>query len=582
MKDNPRADGSRGRDPYAALRLIALIAAVAGVIVLAAAAFVLSYGGIHKIALSAGVSPSVARIFPVIFDAMLVVSCAAVVSLRSAGWWQRTYSWLSTLVLLAVVAAADAAHATGTHLPRKPAAATVAVLPWVLLLLAFSLLLSMLRQFRRTRAVLADAAASDTAGPDAVVSNVAVSGTRPGLDILERRGPAPQPTPAGTAIPPSAAHPSATRPSAIQPSATQPSAGHPARTVVDSAPARESAPPLTLPADAVPAARTSAPQAPASPDPAPAAGPVPQDNAVGRTDTEKQPQRSPFQPPPPPGPQQAEPPEPAAGPGEAAAGPATAESALNGSAPARAADREPPGQARVGQEPAGEDQAVQEQVALEQADEEGPGDRQPAPAPEPEPPAANAQSADAQPSGPGEAQAGTPETERADSGWPGTGASGTASSGIGTSGTGASDTGQSGTGQSGTGQSGTRQSDAEHADVAPSDTAPSDIGSSDTGASGTEPPSTEPPDAEPSGTGASDTGASDTGEPGSGEPPRTGAPPAGEVGPESAADQPSGAGGGTIHVPHQPMRAPVPAPSPHFDRLRSTPTPPEDEPDSES
>ena len=95
MNDNPRANGSRGRDPYAALRLIALIAAIVGVIVLAAAAFVLSYGGIHKIALSAGVSPNVARIFPVIFDAMLVVSCAAVVSLRSAGWWQRTYSWLS-------------------------------------------------------------------------------------------------------------------------------------------------------------------------------------------------------------------------------------------------------------------------------------------------------------------------------------------------------------------------------------------------------------------------------------------------------------------------------------------------------
>ena len=150
MNDNPRANGSRGRDPYAALRLIALIAAIAGVIVLAAAAFVLSYGGIHKIALSAGVSPSMARIFPVIFDAMLVVSCAAVVSLRAAGWWQRTYSWLSTLALLAVVAAADAVHATGTHIPRKPAAATVAVLPWVLLLLAFSLLLSMLRQFRRS------------------------------------------------------------------------------------------------------------------------------------------------------------------------------------------------------------------------------------------------------------------------------------------------------------------------------------------------------------------------------------------------------------------------------------------------
>ena len=48
-----------------------------------------------------------------------------------------------------MVAAADAVHATGTHIPRKPAAATVAVLPWALLLLAFTLLLSMLRQFRR-------------------------------------------------------------------------------------------------------------------------------------------------------------------------------------------------------------------------------------------------------------------------------------------------------------------------------------------------------------------------------------------------------------------------------------------------
>ena len=163
MNDNPRANGSRGRDPYAALRLIALIAAIVGVIVLAAAAFVLSYGGIHKIALSAGVSPNVARIFPVIFDAMLVVSCAAVVSLRSAGWWQRAYSWLSLLALLVVVAAADAAHATGTHIPRKPAAATVAILPWALLLLAFSLLLSMLRQFRRARAAAADAAAADAA-----------------------------------------------------------------------------------------------------------------------------------------------------------------------------------------------------------------------------------------------------------------------------------------------------------------------------------------------------------------------------------------------------------------------------------
>ena len=190
MNDNPRANGSRGRDPYAALRLIALIAAIAGVIVLAAAAFVLSYGGIHKIALSAGVSPNVARIFPVIFDAMLVVSCAAVVSLRAAGWWQRTYSWLSTLALLVVVAAADAVHATGTHIPRKPAAATVAVLPWALLLLAFSLLLSMLRQFRRTRAAAADAAATDAPVTDGAAAEVLTNRAAPELPRWARPLPA--------------------------------------------------------------------------------------------------------------------------------------------------------------------------------------------------------------------------------------------------------------------------------------------------------------------------------------------------------------------------------------------------------
>ena len=156
MNDHPPANGSRSTDPYARLRLVALIAAIAGVVVLAAGAFVFSYQGIHDLALSSGVSPGLARFYPVIFDAMLVVACAAVLSLRGAGWWRRGYSWLTTLVLLAALALANAVHATGTHIPRRPSAATVAVLPWVLLLLAFSLLLSMLRQFRYARTALAE------------------------------------------------------------------------------------------------------------------------------------------------------------------------------------------------------------------------------------------------------------------------------------------------------------------------------------------------------------------------------------------------------------------------------------------
>ena len=156
MNDHPPANGSRSTDPYARLRLVALIAAIAGVVVLAAGAFVFSYQGIHELARSSGVSAGLARFYPVIFDAMLVVACAAVLSLRGAGWWRRGYSWLTALVLLAALALADALHATGTHIPRRPSAATVAVLPWVLLLLAFSLLLSMLRQFRHARVALAE------------------------------------------------------------------------------------------------------------------------------------------------------------------------------------------------------------------------------------------------------------------------------------------------------------------------------------------------------------------------------------------------------------------------------------------
>jgi hypothetical protein len=65
-----------------------------------------------------------------------------------------------------------------------------------------------------------------------------------------------------------------------------------------------------------------------------------------------------------------------------------------------------------------------------------------------------------------------------------------------------------------------------------------------------------------------------------GEPP-TGEPPAGEQ-PTAGEEPPASSGTGGIHVPHQPRRAPVPAPSPHFDRLRSTPTPPEEDPESDS
>ena len=155
MSNYPVGRRPRSADPQSTLRLAALTAVVAGVVLLAAAAFVLSYPGIHQVALQAGVSPSLAKLYPVIFDAMLVVAGAAAMALRGAGWWSRFYAWACLIVLLVAVAVGDAVHATGTVLPARTSRAAVAVTPWVLLLLAFGLLLTMLRHFRRARAAVA-------------------------------------------------------------------------------------------------------------------------------------------------------------------------------------------------------------------------------------------------------------------------------------------------------------------------------------------------------------------------------------------------------------------------------------------
>jgi Protein of unknown function (DUF2637) len=180
MSDQPQGARAQSADSHRGLRLLGLVAVSAGVLLLMAAAFVLSYTGIHALALSAGVSPRFARIYPVIFDAMLVVACAAVLALRGAGLPSRCYAWLTMLLLLAAAAGADTVHATNTKLPHKPAAATAAIIPWALVLLGFGLLLSMLRHARLRRAMLAAAPERAFTQPS---GHVEVR-QRPGLDDL--------------------------------------------------------------------------------------------------------------------------------------------------------------------------------------------------------------------------------------------------------------------------------------------------------------------------------------------------------------------------------------------------------------
>ena len=134
-----------------AVRVVALAAVWLGLAALAAATFVLSYSAIRAVALQAGIEPRLARGYPLLLDAMLVIVLAAVLALRGAGLPSRLLAWLTLLVVVAAAAGADALHAAGRRLPHQTAAITAAVLPWVLVLIAFVLLLAMLRHARLRR-----------------------------------------------------------------------------------------------------------------------------------------------------------------------------------------------------------------------------------------------------------------------------------------------------------------------------------------------------------------------------------------------------------------------------------------------
>ena len=69
-------------------RLVNVLVALV-VLAVAAGTFVFSYPGVHAIALLGGVSTQLARYYPALFDAVLVIACVAAVMLRDARWWAR-------------------------------------------------------------------------------------------------------------------------------------------------------------------------------------------------------------------------------------------------------------------------------------------------------------------------------------------------------------------------------------------------------------------------------------------------------------------------------------------------------------
>lgn len=154
-------------------RLTVLTAACVCVLAIAAGAFALSYPGVRDTALAAGVNPRLARFYPLLFDAVLVVACAAAVTLRGA---LRAFAWLVVLVVIGAIATADTVHAMSITVPERQLEATIAIAPWVALLAGLTLLDAMFRRAaprRRAEAtgpVPANGRAPMTGSPDSPVA----------------------------------------------------------------------------------------------------------------------------------------------------------------------------------------------------------------------------------------------------------------------------------------------------------------------------------------------------------------------------------------------------------------------------
>src|SRR5258707_1350259 len=110
-------------------RLLVNVLVALVVIAVAGATFVFSYDGVHAIALLGGVSARLARYYPGLFDAVLVIACVAAVMLRDGQWWARLWAWVVIVVLLAAIGTTDVLHAMNYTLRHRPTEGIVAAAP---------------------------------------------------------------------------------------------------------------------------------------------------------------------------------------------------------------------------------------------------------------------------------------------------------------------------------------------------------------------------------------------------------------------------------------------------------------------
>jgi Protein of unknown function (DUF2637) len=107
----------------------------AGVIVLAAAAFTLSYDALHQLALDSRVRPALAWLWPVVIDGTIVVALLTVLAAKRAAV-RAVYPWALAGLFSAASVAFNVAHA-----PDRPVARLVFAMAPVALVLTTHLLM---------------------------------------------------------------------------------------------------------------------------------------------------------------------------------------------------------------------------------------------------------------------------------------------------------------------------------------------------------------------------------------------------------------------------------------------------------
>jgi Protein of unknown function (DUF2637) len=107
----------------------------AGVLVLAAAAFTLSYDALHQLALDSRVRPALAWLWPVVIDGTIVVALLTVLAANRAGM-RAGYPWTLAGLFSAASVAFNIAHA-----PDRPVAQLVFAMAPVALVLTTHLLM---------------------------------------------------------------------------------------------------------------------------------------------------------------------------------------------------------------------------------------------------------------------------------------------------------------------------------------------------------------------------------------------------------------------------------------------------------